>query len=103
MNAIIRSAADREAVGYRRRWARILPNVFIVYTISYLDRVNVGTALPAISQDLHLSPTEAGFIGGVFFWGYLVSFLEQHITGNSEAGADGSRHDGQEGEKQRTG
>ena len=75
MNGSIRSASDREAVGYRRRWARILPNVFIVYTISYLDRVNVGTALPAISQDLHLSPTEAGFIGGVFFWGYLVSFL----------------------------
>src|ERR1700691_284368 len=75
VNGRFRSAADREAVGYRRRWARILPNVFIVYTISYLDRVNVGTALPAISQDLHLSPTEAGFIGGVFFWGYLVSFL----------------------------
>jgi hypothetical protein len=49
VNGRFRSAADREAVGYRRRWARILPNVFIVYTISYLDRVNVGTALPAIS------------------------------------------------------
>lgn len=53
----------------------ILPNVFIVYTISYLDRVNIGTALPSISKDLGLTPTEAGFIGGIFFWGYLVSFL----------------------------
>jgi sugar phosphate permease len=75
VSGVVRSGSDREAVGYRKRWAHILPNVFIVYTISYLDRVNVGTALPFISQDLHLSPTEAGFIGGVFFWGYLVSFL----------------------------
>jgi sugar phosphate permease len=71
----VRSVLDGETIGYRKRWAHILPNVFIVYTVSYLDRVNVGTALPAISTDLHLTPTQAGFVGGVFFWGYLVSFL----------------------------
>jgi sugar phosphate permease len=71
----VRSGLGAEIIGYQKRWAHILPNVFIVYTISYLDRVNIGTALPFISRDLHLSPTEAGFIGGVFFWGYLVSFL----------------------------
>jgi sugar phosphate permease len=64
-----------DTVGYRKRWARILPNVFIVYTISYLDRVNIGTALPFISKDLQLTPTEAGFLSGIFFWGYLVSFM----------------------------
>jgi sugar phosphate permease len=71
----VRSGFGPETIGYRKRWVRILPNVFIVYTISYLDRVNIGTALPFISKDLNLTPTEAGFIAGVFFWGYLVSFL----------------------------
>ncbi len=75
MDGSVRSSLGGEIIGYRKRWTRILPNVFIVYTISYLDRVNIGTALPSISKDLHLTPTEAGFIGGVFFWGYLVSFL----------------------------
>lgn len=75
MDGSVRSVLDRETIGYRKRWAHILPNVFIVYTISYLDRVNVGTALPSISTDLHLTPTQAGFVGGVFFWGYLISFL----------------------------
>lgn len=75
MEGRVRSGLGAEIIGYQKRWAHILPNVFIVYTISYLDRVNIGTALPFISRDLHLSPTEAGFIGGVFFWGYLVSFL----------------------------
>ena len=63
------------SLGFAKRWAHILPSVFIVYTISYLDRVNIGTALPSISQDLGLSPTQAGFVSGVFFWGYLVTFL----------------------------
>jgi hypothetical protein len=36
-------------------------------------------------------------------FGALVSFIQHHITGNSEASADGGRHHGQEGEKQRTG
>lgn len=64
-----------DITGYAKRWAHILPSVFIVYTISYLDRVNIATALPAISQDLHLTPAQAGFISGIFFWGYLVTFL----------------------------
>ena len=62
-------------IGYAKRWGHILPSVFIVYTISYLDRVNIATALPAISKDLSLTPTQAGFISGIFFWGYLVTFL----------------------------
>jgi sugar phosphate permease len=46
-----------------------------MYTISYFDRVNIGLALPSMSHDLGLSSTEAGLAGGIFFWGYLVTFL----------------------------
>ncbi len=75
MYGSVRSVPDGEAIGYGKRWAHILPNVFIVYTISYLDRVNIATALPSMSKDLDLTSTQAGFIGGVFFWGYLISFM----------------------------
>jgi MFS family permease len=57
------------------RWVRIAPAVFVMYTISYFDRVNISLALPSMSRDLGLSPTEAGLAGGIFFWGYLVTFL----------------------------
>jgi sugar phosphate permease len=57
------------------RWLRIMPIVFLLYTIAYFDRVNIGMALPSISKDLSLSPSQGGFIAGVFFWGYLLSFL----------------------------
>jgi sugar phosphate permease len=57
------------------RWLRIMPVVFLLYTIAYFDRVNIGMALPSMSKDLGLSPSQGGFIAGVFFWGYLLSFL----------------------------
>jgi sugar phosphate permease len=57
------------------KWARILPAVLLMYTISYFDRVNIGLALPSMSHDLGLSPAQAGLAGGIFFWGYLVTFL----------------------------
>ena len=59
----------------RVRWVRLIPVVFLVYTIAYFDRVNIGVALPGMSHDLHLSPTQAGLAGGIFFWGYLITFL----------------------------
>jgi len=57
------------------RWVRIMPIVFLLYTIAYFDRVNIGMALPGISRDLGLSPSQGGLVAGIFFWGYLISFL----------------------------
>jgi len=57
------------------RWLRIMPVVFLLYTIAYFDRVNIGMALPGITKDLALSPSQGGLVAGVFFWGYLISFL----------------------------
>lgn len=57
------------------KWARILPAVLVMYTISYFDRVNIGIALPSLSHDLKLSHAEAGLAAGIFFWGYVVTFL----------------------------
>ena len=43
-----------------------------MYTIAFIDRTNISLALPYISRDLHLDPTQAGTVAGIFFWGYLV-------------------------------
>lgn len=57
------------------RWFRLIPTVFAMYTIAYFDRINFGLAVPSLSKDLHLSPAQAGLAGGIFFWGYLITFL----------------------------
>lgn len=43
-----------------------------MYTIAFIDRTNISLALPHISRDLHLTPSQAGTVAGIFFWGYLA-------------------------------
>ncbi len=65
------------------RWLHILPVVFIMYTIAYVDRTNISMAIPSMSRDLHLTSTQAGSAAGIFFWGYLLlqipgGYLAEH-------------------------
>jgi sugar phosphate permease len=66
-----------------RRWLRIIPVAFIMYTIAFVDRTNISLALPSMSRDLHMNPEQAGNAAGVFFWGYMLlqipgGYLAQH-------------------------
>ncbi|HET7840009.1 MAG TPA: MFS transporter [Terriglobia bacterium] len=55
-----------------RRWVRIIPVAFIMYTIAYVDRTNISLALPDIGRDLHLDPAQQGSAFGLFFLGYVL-------------------------------
>ncbi|MBN3722681.1 MFS transporter [Burkholderia sp. Ac-20379] len=59
----------------KKRWLIIMPAAFIMYMISFFDRVNVGMALPYITKEMHLTSVQAGWIGGAFAWGYIVTQL----------------------------
>jgi MFS transporter, ACS family, tartrate transporter len=59
----------------RRKIARrIVPFVFLLYIISYLDRANVAFAKLSMTQELGFSEAVFGFGAGIFFIGYI--FLE---------------------------
>ncbi len=51
---------------------RILPFLFLLYVIAYVDRANVSFAKLAMSADLHFSEAVYGFGAGIFFLGYFV-------------------------------
>ncbi len=55
----------------RRRWMRVIPIAFIMYTLAFVDRVNISFAIPGLEKDLGISPTMAGLAGGIFFFGYM--------------------------------
>jgi MFS family permease len=61
----------REPAG-RARWTRLIPVAIIVYIISFMDRTNIGFAFTGMGNDLHISKTQQGLAGGIFFIGYLV-------------------------------
>ncbi len=63
------SVADRTP---RKVARRILPFLFVLYLVAYLDRANVSFAKLAMSADLGFSEAVYGFGAGVFFLGYFL-------------------------------
>ena len=51
---------------------RILPFVFLLYVLAYIDRANVAFANRPMSADLGFSAEVFGFGAGVFFVGYFL-------------------------------
>lgn len=54
-----------------RRWLRIIPVAFIMYTISYIDRTNISLALEPMKAALGMDSEYAGLASGIFFFGYV--------------------------------
>ena len=64
---------DAVAERARRRISlRVIPYVFILYIIAFLDRVNVGYAALQMADDLGFSAEVFGFGAGIFFFGYVI-------------------------------
>ena len=62
-----------KAAALRRKVAwRVLPFVFLIYIVAYLDRANVSFAKLAMADDLKFSEAVFGFGFGIFFIGYLI-------------------------------
>src|SRR5260221_12394823 len=65
--------ASVDAEGLRRKVAwRVLPFVFLLYIVSYLDRANASFAKLAMADDLKFSEAVFGLGFGIFFIGYLL-------------------------------
>src|SRR3984893_8115612 len=57
----------------RRRIARrLLPFLFLLYIIAFLDRMNVGAAALQMPGDLRFNDKVVGLGAGMFFIGYVV-------------------------------
>ena len=54
------------------RWWRLMPIIFITYSLAYLDRANYGFAAAAgINDDLGITKGTSSLIGALFFLGYF--------------------------------
>jgi ACS family tartrate transporter-like MFS transporter len=67
------SSTNEIGLSARRRIARrLLPFLFTLFVIAFLDRVNVSYAALEMSHDLGFSNRVFGFGSGIFFVGYLL-------------------------------
>jgi MFS transporter, ACS family, D-galactonate transporter len=56
----------------RIRW-KVMFAVFLIATVSYLDRTNLSVAAPVLRQELNLSPTQLGLVFSAFSWSYALA------------------------------
>ncbi|GAB6125722.1 MFS transporter [Humidesulfovibrio idahonensis] len=64
---------------YRKVDARLLPYLFALYVVAYLDRVNVSFAAQGLSRDLSFSSSVFGLGAGMFFAGYVLCEVPSNL------------------------
>ena len=73
------NATDLERATLRTVSRRLLPFLFILYIVAFLDRVNVGFAALEMNRDLRQSPEVYGFGAGIFFIGYALFEIPSNL------------------------
>ncbi|MFE4352259.1 MFS transporter [Peribacillus butanolivorans] len=59
-------------VASRKRWMRLIPLVFITYSLAYLDRANYGFGVAGgMGEDLNITAGVSSFLAALFFLGYF--------------------------------
>ncbi len=58
---------------------RLIPLMVALYTVSFLDRVNVGFAALTMNKDLGFTPEIYGWGAGIFFFGYFLFEIPSNV------------------------
>ena len=74
-------AADlhTERAVYAKVRRKLLPFLFVLYVVAYLDRINVGFAALQMNREVGLSEAVFGFGAGIFFIGYFVLEIPSNL------------------------
>jgi MFS transporter, ACS family, tartrate transporter len=70
---------DLSVITLRKVTWRLIPFLFLLYIIAWLDRVNVGFAGLQMNADLGFSSTVFGLGSGIFFLGYCLFEIPSNI------------------------
>jgi MFS transporter, ACS family, tartrate transporter len=58
---------------------RIIPFVFLLYIISFLDRINIGFAALTMNKELAITSKQFGLVAGIFFFGYFLFEIPSNL------------------------
>src|SRR3989442_53805 len=59
---------------------RLIPFLFLLYIVAYLDRINVGFAALQMNQAIGLSATAYGLGAGIFFLSYTLFEVPSNVV-----------------------
>src|SRR5260370_40088611 len=70
--------SSENAAYSRVRW-KLIPFLFALYVVAYLDRINVGFASLQMNPELGFSAAAFGFGAGIFFIGYFLFEIPSNL------------------------
>jgi len=59
--------------------SRLIPPLFLLYLVAFLDRTNIGFAALTMNADLAITRTQFGLLTGIFFWGYCLFEIPSNL------------------------
>jgi ACS family tartrate transporter-like MFS transporter len=75
----IGKATTGQARIIRRLQFRLLPFLFALYVVAFIDRINLGFAALTMNRELAITSQQFGFAAGIFFWGYFLFEIPSNL------------------------
>jgi len=63
----------------RKVQIRIIPFIFLLYIVAFLDRINIGFAALTMNKELAITSQQFGLIFGIFFVGYFLCEIPSNL------------------------
>jgi ACS family tartrate transporter-like MFS transporter len=73
------SPTDIETRTIRKVRTRIIPFIFVLMVIAFLDRINIGFAALTMNRELAITSQQFGFLSGIFFFGYFMFEIPSNL------------------------
>src|SRR5262249_35570320 len=68
-----------EATTIRKLQTHIIPFVFVLFMIAFVDRINIGFAALTMNKELAVTSQQFGLVAGIFFLGYFVFEIPSNL------------------------
>ena len=69
-----------EGATIRKLRIRLLPLLFVLFVLAFIDRINLGFAALTMNSELAITSQQFGFAAGVFFWGYFLFEIPSNLV-----------------------
>jgi MFS transporter, ACS family, tartrate transporter len=74
-----RAPTDIEARTICKLRTRIIPFVFVLFVVNFLDRANIAFAALTMNKELAITSQQYGFVAGIFFLGYFIFEIPSNL------------------------
>jgi MFS family permease len=68
-----------EAATIRKLRIKLLPFLFVLFVLAFIDRINLGFAALTMNRELAITSQQFGFAAGIFFWGYFLFEIPSNL------------------------